>query len=157
MTKAIEMSRTYPYPRAVVWHALTDADALREWLMDNDFRLEVGHRFQFRDKPQGDWRGWMDCEVLAYEDERMLRLSWQGMPEHTVQTVTFTLEDAPGGTTLRLLHDDFDSTMGRFDGWMLCKILGFGWKRMFDKRLPTVLGFLTANPEQPVPLGLVAK
>ena len=96
----------------------------------------------------------MDCEVLAFEAPSMLKLSWQGMPDHSVQTVTFTLRDAPGGTELHLLHDGFDRTMGRFDGFILRKILGFGWKKMFDKQLPTVLGHMKEKPGEAVPRGL---
>ena len=35
----IDIVEEYDHPRAVVWRALTDSDALSRWLMPNDFKL----------------------------------------------------------------------------------------------------------------------
>src|SRR5947208_1487503 len=56
----------YPHPPERVWQALTDPAALAAWLMPNDFKPQVGHKFQFRvPKPPRGWRGIVDCEVLV--------------------------------------------------------------------------------------------
>ena len=46
----------FPHPVEKVWQALTDPDALREWLMENDFEPRIGKRFVLRGReipPQG--------------------------------------------------------------------------------------------------------
>lgn len=42
--RPIRLSADYPYPIEEVWESLTDPDALREWLMENDFRPVEGDR-----------------------------------------------------------------------------------------------------------------
>ena len=49
---------------AKVWRALTEPELVAAWLMPNDLRAEVGHRFTFRaqpmpggDQPSEDRRG----------------------------------------------------------------------------------------------------
>jgi uncharacterized protein YndB with AHSA1/START domain len=39
---------TYPHPPEKVWRALTDPQAIAQWLMKNNFEARVGHKFQFR-------------------------------------------------------------------------------------------------------------
>lgn len=63
-TRAIVVERTLPYPPKKIWRTLTDPALISQWLMPNDFQPVVGHRFNFRTKPQGDWDGVVDCEVL---------------------------------------------------------------------------------------------
>ena len=45
MKRSLRIEKTYPHPPAKVWKAITSRDALAQWLMDNDFVLELGHRF----------------------------------------------------------------------------------------------------------------
>ena len=40
-----------------VWSALTDSSKLAKWVMENDFKPVVGHRFQFRMQPI-EWVEW---------------------------------------------------------------------------------------------------
>ena len=77
-TRSIVVERTLPYPPEKIWRALTQPELIGRWLMPNDFVAAVGHRFTFRTKPQGDWDGVVDCEVLAVEPHRRLRYSWRG-------------------------------------------------------------------------------
>ena len=48
---AIEVDQFLARPPEQVWQALTDPDLLARWLMPNDFRPAVGHRFTFRTEP----------------------------------------------------------------------------------------------------------
>jgi uncharacterized protein YndB with AHSA1/START domain len=50
-TQSIVEERLLPYPPDKVWRALTQSAMLAEWLMPNDFKPEVGHRFAFRSQP----------------------------------------------------------------------------------------------------------
>jgi uncharacterized protein YndB with AHSA1/START domain len=105
-SKSIVVDYEVPHPPDKVWRALTEAELIGRWLMQNDFQPFVGHRFNFRAQPMGDWDGVVHCEVLAVERPKLLRYSWRGGSLDT--TVTWTLAPSPsGGTLLHLEHDGF--------------------------------------------------
>ena len=71
-TRSVVVEREIPYPPEKIWRALTQPQLIEEWLMKNDFKPAVGHRFNLR----GDWGGVLDCEVLAVEPNRTLSYTW---------------------------------------------------------------------------------
>lgn len=115
---------------AKVWRALTEPALLAQWLMQSDIKPEVGHRFNFRAEPRGDWNGIVECEVLEVEPEKRLVYTWNGGSDknqtygHRLETtVTWTLEPAAnGGTKLTLVHHGF-----RADDFAY-QMMGQGWK-----------------------------
>jgi uncharacterized protein YndB with AHSA1/START domain len=123
---AIEIDQYLAHPPAKVWHALTDPALLAAWLMPNDFRPVVGHRFTFRTdaRPAQDFDGVVRCEVVALEPERLLRIAWCGGRLDT--TVTWTLRPEGHGTRLFLEHAGFDPTDPvQRQAWT---IMGGGWR-----------------------------
>ena len=108
----IHIDQFLPYPPARVWKALTDSDLLARWLMPNDFKLEIGHCFTFKTVPipAVKFGGTAYCEVLDFEVERRLRISWvdRGEENGLNSTVTWRLEPEGNGTHLFLEHDGFD-------------------------------------------------
>jgi uncharacterized protein YndB with AHSA1/START domain len=106
--RTIHVDEFLAHPPARVWRALTDPVLLAKWLMPNDFRAVVGHRFTFLTDPRPNvgFDGLVHCEVLAVEPERLLRISWRGGTLDT--TVTWTLAPEGRGTRLFLEHDGFD-------------------------------------------------
>jgi uncharacterized protein YndB with AHSA1/START domain len=131
----IVLQAEYPYTPEQVWEALTDSDAIKQWLMDNDFKAVVGHKFQFRAKPNKHWRGVVDGEVLEVDPPSRLVYTWEGDPGKKT-TVTWMLEAAGNGTRLRLLHEGFEGV----GGFILSKlILGPGWKKLMNRYIPIVL------------------
>lgn len=138
----IVLDAVYPHSPERVWRALTTPEELAAWLMPNDFAPIVGHKFQFRVKPQWGWRGIVDCEVLEVDPPRRLTYTWQGDPKYRVTTVTWTLTPAEGGTRLVLEHCGFRGVGGMLLKWML----GSGWKRMFRTSLPDVLDGKAVGP-----------
>lgn len=135
----IEIEKFYPFPPELVWDALTDRQAMAQWLMENDFEPKVGHRFQFRAKEAKGWRGYVDCEVLAATKPSLLSYSWVGDESIPATTVTWRLEASPGGTTLRLSHTGFAG----MKGFLVSKlILGPGWKKMMNRLVPVVLAHM---------------
>jgi uncharacterized protein YndB with AHSA1/START domain len=101
-------------PPEKVWRALTVPQLLAAWLMPNDIRPQAGARFRFAgDAATGD----IDCEVLAADPHRLLRLRWRspaddragGAPAHDLDSeVAFELDrTAAGGTHLRVIHSGF--------------------------------------------------
>lgn len=121
----IEIDQFLPHPPARVWRALTDSRLLAQWLMPNDFQPRVGHRFTLDTGPWGETR----CEVLAIEDEHLLRIAWENPPLDT--TVTWRIEAEGSGTRLFVIHDGFDpddpaqrsALRGMAQGWR-SEILG---------------------------------
>jgi uncharacterized protein YndB with AHSA1/START domain len=106
--RTIRVDEFLAHPPARVWRALTDPVLLAKWLMPNDFRPEVGHRFTFLTdpRPNAGFDGVVHCEVLVVEPERLLRIGWRGGTLDT--TVTWTLASEGRGTRLFLEHDGFD-------------------------------------------------
>ena len=64
--RSVVIERDMPHPPEKVWRALTQPKLIEEWLMKNDFKPAVGHRFNLR----GDWGGVLDCKVLAVEPNK---------------------------------------------------------------------------------------
>jgi uncharacterized protein YndB with AHSA1/START domain len=122
--KSIRKHAFYPFPPELVWRALTDSDVLASWLMPNDIKPVVGHRFQFRTKPAPGFDGIVHCEVLEAEAPRRLVYSWGGGPTKDRPTrVEWTLQRVEGGTRLVLEHSGFHGVGGYF----LRSMLGRGW------------------------------
>jgi uncharacterized protein YndB with AHSA1/START domain len=67
MTIDLFFHEFYPHPIEKVWAAVSERDGLAAWLMENDFEPIVGKRFRFMGAASSEWRGWMDCEVIAIE------------------------------------------------------------------------------------------
>jgi uncharacterized protein YndB with AHSA1/START domain len=55
-TLSVVVERQLPHPPEKIWRALTQGPLLEEWLMKNDFKPVVDHRFKF----SADW-GSVDC------------------------------------------------------------------------------------------------
>ncbi|NEE03811.1 SRPBCC family protein [Phytoactinopolyspora halotolerans] len=111
--RTIRVDEFLPHPPSKVWVALTDSDLMAQWLMPNDFKLEIGHRFTFHTTPfpAVGFGGVGHSEVLDFEHERMLRIAWRAAPDDVSSldsVVTFTLEPEGTGTRLFIVHDGFD-------------------------------------------------
>lgn len=133
MKRDLNFEATYPYPAERVWRALTDREALAQWLMPNDFEPRLGHKFQFRTTPGPGWDGVVNCEVLEIDRPRRLSYSWRGGPLDTV--VTFILEPQGQSTRLRLEHTGFAGA----GGTLVSIIMGNGWKKMVERKIPAVI------------------
>src|SRR5262245_59928530 len=106
MQSKIHLEQWYAHPRAKVWSALTEPALMQKWGMRPEgFAPVVGTRFKLvaGGKHRG-WRGFVECEVLAVEHERLLRISWIGEEKDKPQTVTYALTDEGAGTRLTLDH-----------------------------------------------------
>ena len=47
-TRSVIVEREMPHPPEKLWRALTQPHLMEEWLMKNDFKPVVGHRFNLR-------------------------------------------------------------------------------------------------------------
>lgn len=105
--QTVTVERAIAHPPEKLWRALTQPHLIAEWLMNNDFSPEIGHRFQLR----GEWGGVLDCEVLEIEPYQTLSYSWNFAhddPAYALESVvTFTLTPTPTGTLLRMEQTGF--------------------------------------------------
>jgi uncharacterized protein YndB with AHSA1/START domain len=113
-TRAIVVEQVLPHSPQRVWQTLTESELISQWLMPNDFKPIVGHRFNFRTQPMGDWDGLVHCEVLEASPFELLRYSWIGgssgnsaYGSRLNSTVTWTLTAVEGGTRVRMEHTGF--------------------------------------------------
>ena len=123
MKRDLRFEQIYPYPPDRVWEAITDPEAMAEWLMPNNFVPQIGHQFQFRTKPAPGFDGIVNCEVIAIEPPHLLAFTWKGGGIDTV--VTFTLQAVVGGTKLVLEHKGFTG----MKAVMVSFILASGWRK----------------------------
>jgi len=117
--RSVVVEREIPYPPEKVWRALTEPQLIEEWLMKNDFKSVVDHRFNFR----GDW-GAADCQVLIVEPNKTLSYTWAAMGLKSV--VTWTLSPTGTGTHLRMEQSGF-----RPDQQQAYQGAKFGWQKFF--------------------------
>ncbi len=99
-TLCVVVEREVPFPPEKIWRALTQPPLIEEWLMKNDFKPVVDHRFKFR----ADW-GAVDCQVLAVELNKTLSYTWAAYGLESV--VTWTLSPTSTGTHLRMEQSGF--------------------------------------------------
>jgi uncharacterized protein YndB with AHSA1/START domain len=120
MNLDVRLDEVLPHPVEAVWSALTDADAVSEWLMATErFRPEVGTRFRMKTEHLSA-DGWVEAEILELDPPRRMMWAWfiAGHVEPT--TVIFELVPEGDGTRLTLTHaGEIDSEIGARlrDGW----------------------------------------
>ena len=104
---SVVVEREVPYPPEKIWRALTQPHLIEEWLMKNDFKPDVGHRFNL----SGDW-GAVDCRVLEVEANKSLSYAWEAFGLESV--VTWTLTRTSTGTHLRMEQAGFRPDQQQF-------------------------------------------
>ena len=114
-TLSVVVERDIPYSPENIWRALTQPHLIEEWLMKNDFKPVVGHRFDLR----ADW-GAVDCQVMAVEPNKTLSYTWAAYGLESV--VTWTLTPSSTGTLLRMEQSGFrpdqqQAYQGAMGGW----------------------------------------
>jgi uncharacterized protein YndB with AHSA1/START domain len=116
---SVVIEREMPHSPDKVWRALTQPHLIEEWLMKNDFKPVVDHRFYLR----ADW-GAVECQVLAVEANRTLSYTWTALGVETI--VTWTLTPTDTGTHLRMNQSGFRSDQKQaYNG------AKFGWQNFF--------------------------
>jgi uncharacterized protein YndB with AHSA1/START domain len=128
-SRSVVIEREFAHPPEKVWRALTQGPLLEEWLMKNDFKPLVGHKFNFRAQPMPQWNGVTDCEVLAVEQNKRLSYTWNASGEEaangTKTVVTWTLTPTKNGVLLRMEQAGFrPEDEGFYQGAQ------YGWQKM---------------------------
>ncbi len=116
---SVVVEREIPYPPEKIWRALTQPHLIEEWLMKNDFKPVVDHRFSL----SADW-GSVDCQVVTVEPNKTLSYTWGAYGLESV--VTWTLTPTSTGTHLRMEQSGF-----RPDQQQAYHGAKAGWPRFF--------------------------
>lgn len=140
----IRKSVLYPHPPRDVWTAITDTHAIAEWLMPNDFKPAVGHRFTF----QTDWnpvcgKVLVECEVLELDPERRMVWTWVRVQKNGTRSptrLTWTLTPEGPGTRLTLEHEGVERLP-----FIMRMLMGWGWGGMLKDSITKVLGNITGG------------
>ena len=126
--RSVVVEREIAHPPEKLWRALTQPHLISEWLMKNDFKPAMGHRFTLT----GDWGGVLDCEVLAIEPHKTLSYTWNFAHEDAAyalqSVVTFTLTPTRTGTHLRMEQVGFRPEQRQAFGGAKA-----GWQQFFAK------------------------
>jgi uncharacterized protein YndB with AHSA1/START domain len=135
-TQSIHAEYELAHAPSSVWRALTESRLLSAWLMANDIRPMVGHRFTFSTQPMLGWDGIVHCQILEVHRQRLLRYSWRSGAECSIleSVVTWTLTPTPRGTRLALELSGF-VPRETFAFVAMCK----GWRGKMADRLREVL------------------
>ena len=141
MQKTIKQEWLLDHSPDAVWEYLTRSDLIAQWLMPNDFKPIVGHKFQFRTQPRikVGFDGIVYCEVLEVSPFERLSYSWKGGPSPGRITldsvVTWTLTPTATGTRLLLEHDGFKG----IKNFLAFVFMNAGWAKKIRKRFTQML------------------
>jgi uncharacterized protein YndB with AHSA1/START domain len=129
-TLSVIVEREIAFPPEKIWRALTQPHLIEEWLMKNDFKPVVGHRFSLSADPQPGWNGAVDCEVLVVEPNKTLSYTWiSGEADLAIKSVvTLSLTPKGPGTLLRMEQTGF-----RPDQKQNYQGAKFGWQHFIGK------------------------
>lgn len=117
---SVVVERDIAHPPEKIWRALTQPHLLEEWLMKNQFKPVVDHRFNL----SADW-GTVDCQVQSVEVNRALSYTWDTKDLRSV--VVWTLTPTSRGTLLRMEQSGF-----RQDQQPYYRGATVGWPRFLD-------------------------
>jgi uncharacterized protein YndB with AHSA1/START domain len=132
-SREVVVDEVFPHGAETIWKTLTTGVLVGRWLRMTPmgFQPVVGNRFTYQTMAAGSWDGVIHCEVLEIVAHERLVYSWKGghpcndgLYGSKLDTiVSLTLEKAPGGTRLRVVHSGFviprndPAYLGMSKGW----------------------------------------
>ena len=116
-------------PKPKVWAFLTEVDKVKIWFHRYDADLAQGRDYKIFGQESGDELGF--GTVLRADPFDLLEYTFAiGPMQGASSTVTWTLEDAPGGTKLNLTHSGLTDDA---EGFGLILALDKGWDSHLDR------------------------
>ena len=106
----ISMAKVVAHPPERVWQALTDPQALAQWLLPTTFKPELRHRFHFKHLSKAGRSQKVRCQVVELDAPHRIAYTWQAEDEAAPSLVTWTLEAVAEGTCLRLEHTALETS-----------------------------------------------
>jgi uncharacterized protein YndB with AHSA1/START domain len=144
-SREIVVDEVFPHAPEVLWKTLTTPDLMGRWLMTpTGFEPKPGNRFTYQTTPAGKWDGVIHCEVLEATPNKRLVHTWDAGHDSNTEygsrletVVTWTLEKAPAGTRVRLVHSGFRTPKNDFAFSNMSK----GWPKVVQQ-----IGALAGEP-----------
>lgn len=121
-----------------VWAFLTESEKLAQWFHRTDADLETGRDYALlidRDDGSADKICWGKVLEMVPPSRLVYSFTFKGLKD-VVTTVTWTLEEALGGTRLTLLHEGIAAAGPEALGFI--SSLDAGWDEHFSKLRPTI-------------------
>jgi uncharacterized protein YndB with AHSA1/START domain len=100
----VKLNVFYPHPPEKVWQALTDCRILNAWMMKNDFKPRLRHKFKFESNSLPGIKTIIHCEVVELEKPKRLAYTWQEEITSEPSLVIWKLNPVEGGTQVQLQH-----------------------------------------------------
>jgi len=127
----INVTKTYPAPKSVVWEHLIKDELLSAWCMPSTgFALEKGQHFTFNIPSNIFFSGVFNNTVLDYKNETFLSYKCTSTKPKLDTVVKWSLVETAGKTTLSLEHSGFRTTQ-----WLTKIMLKSGWRKMMNAHL----------------------
>lgn len=103
------IERTYNAPVEKVWHALTDAEQMKQWYFDvQDFKPEIGAEFSFTGENEG--RVFVHlCKITEIVPNEKLSYTWRYKDYEGSSHLTFELFVQGETTRLKLTHEGLET------------------------------------------------
>ncbi|MGX5816921.1 SRPBCC family protein [Chitinophaga lutea] len=133
------IERTFDAPSDVVWKALTDVKALREWYFNvSDFKPEPGFTFSF-EGGDGTISYVHRCEVKEVVPGRKVSYTWAYENYPGSSLLTFELFPEDGRTRVKLTHAGLETFPYQQDKNFSRESFTAGWTEIIGKLLPDYL------------------
>jgi uncharacterized protein YndB with AHSA1/START domain len=127
-SKNVIVERIFKAPIQLVWKAITEKELMKQWYFElEEFKSEVGFKFQFTGGPTPDKQYVHLCEIKEVINEQKLSYSWSYKGYTGNSLVTFELfVIEKNQTKLKLTHEGLetfpmnnpDFAIGNFkEGW----------------------------------------
>ena len=141
MKDKVELDAVYPVSPSVVWQALTDPAAMRDWLMPSDFQPLIGFRFRFE---RADGRP-VTGRVIEVDKEKLLAYTWDDGESPEPSVVCWQLDPTEDGTRVRLEHRYVETPV------VNCIPMPwyFNWRYAMRHSLPGLLALLAGGQARP--------
>lgn len=118
--RQIVVERHFACSPGKLWRALTERHLMADWLMPNDFKPKLGHRFSLT-APWGE----VCAEVRILEPQRRLAYSWNTNDLESI--VIWVLVPTESGTVLRMEQGGFSTRQESYYQGALA-----AWPRFFS-------------------------
>lgn len=135
------IERIYNAPVTIVWHALTNREAMKQWYFNiDDFKPEVGFEFHFYGGSEEKQYKHL-CRITQVVPEQKIAYTWRYENYPGDSEVTFELFPEGNDTRVRLTHtgletfpkDSKDFAVSSFTaGWT--EIIGTLLKNFVEKK-----------------------
>ena len=98
--RSVIVEREIDHSPESIWRALTEPYLIADWLLNNDFKPVLGHRFTLTPT----W-GVINCQIQVIEPPRILSYTWDALTLRSL--VTWELSPSGARTRLCMSHSGF--------------------------------------------------